>query len=181
MAIKNTLHLPIRRPQPLGDKFYVFHQEFKHDTKSCRELQDFIKDLICRNYMKQFVAREGKVCSEPLWDKRERERERSLEHRRVRESKGDQYRGDRGNSDDQRGPTDKDSTNTKKENLKRTRHKVLSGYLRPEEEQFFTVAFSLVERKDLVEPFADLLVITTLVSSFETRRITIDTGSSVDV
>lgn len=43
------------------------------------------------------------------------------------------------------------------------------------------MAFSSTERQDLVKPYADLLVITLLVSSFRSRRIMVYIGNSVDV
>lgn len=40
------------------------------------------------------------------------------------------------------GPTEKDNANARKMSLKRARYKMLSGYLRPKKERYFTVAFS---------------------------------------
>lgn len=58
---------------------------------------------------------------------------------------------------------------------------MLSGYLRPEQEEHFIVAFNSAERQDLVKPYVDPLVITALISSFQTRRAMVDTSSLVDV
>lgn len=81
MAIKNTPHLIMRRPQNLPsfhtghrDKFYEFRPDFRHDTKSCRELWDFVEDLIRRGYVKQFKAHEERDLLEPVLDKRKREK-----------------------------------------------------------------------------------------------------------
>lgn len=71
--------------------------------------------------------------------------------------------------------------NLRKASLKRVRHKMMTCLLRPDEERSYTLSFNLAKRYDTIKPHAGPLVVTAMVSSFRTRRILVDTGSSMDV
>lgn len=53
------------------DKFCEFHQDFGHTTKQCIELREFVKDLIDKEYMRQFIARDKKAKTKPTRDRRD--------------------------------------------------------------------------------------------------------------
>lgn len=58
---------------------------------------------------------------------------------------------------------------------------MLSGHFEANGREVYIVSFSLVEKQDLVKSHNDPLVITTLLSSFRTKRMIVDIDSSVDV
>lgn len=110
-----------------------------------------MKDLIDKGYIRQFIARDGRARSEPIRDKRDRSRS-PPSHSQLRNDCRLQPANRREVRTDNRvtremlvisgGPTERDSSNSKKASSRRVRHEVVVGTLQPISKRPYSLTFN---------------------------------------